>query len=71
MLPYRSLPTFVSDDVALATRDRGSIRIRSITERHSLFPLSYTRTPCRLTLRFAYPLRWERYGLTVFYISDK
>ncbi|WP_155273340.1 MULTISPECIES: hypothetical protein [Prevotellaceae] len=55
MLPYGSLPTFVSDDVALATRDRGSIRIRSITERHSLFPLSYTRTPYRLALRLAYP----------------
>ncbi|ERJ63909.1 hypothetical protein HMPREF1555_02183 [Porphyromonas gingivalis F0570] len=45
----------MSDDIANATRDRGSIRIRSITERHSLFPLSYTRTPYRLTLRLAYP----------------
>lgn len=31
-----------------------SIRIRSITERHSLFPHSYIRIPYRLALRFAY-----------------
>lgn len=48
-----------------------SIRIRSITERHSLFPRSYTRTPCRLALRLAYHLqRGERYGLTTFHVSD-
>ena len=48
-----------------------SIRIRSITERHSLFPRSYTRTPYRLALRLAYLLKeWERYGLTTFHTSD-
>ncbi|GAE86658.1 hypothetical protein JCM10512_5193 [Bacteroides reticulotermitis JCM 10512] len=46
--------------LSVSTRDSGSIRIPSITERHSLFPLSCTRTPCRLTLRLAYPL--ERSG---------
>src|SRR3712207_9278191 len=40
-----------------STRDVGSIRIRSITERHSLFLLSYTCTPfsfhcCQLTCHF-------------------
>ena len=34
-----------------------SIRIRSITERHSLFPRSYIRTPYRLALRLAYHFR--------------
>ncbi|MCG0326168.1 hypothetical protein L4X33_19045 [Phocaeicola vulgatus] len=48
-----------------------SIRIRSITERHSLFPRSYTRTPYRLALRLAYLLKeGERYGLTTFHASD-
>ena len=42
----------------LSTRDIGSIRILPITGRHSLFPLSYTRTPCRLALRLAYQLWW-------------
>lgn len=40
-----------------SARDVGSIRIRSITERHSLFLLSYTCTPfgfhcCQLTCHF-------------------
>ena len=48
-----------------------SIRIRSITERHSLFPRSYTRTPYRLALRLAYLLKeGERYGFTTFHASD-
>ena len=41
----------------LSARDIGSIRILPITGRHSLFPLSYTRTPCRLALRLAYQFR--------------
>ena len=41
----------------LSARDIGSIRILPITGKYSLFPLSYTRTPYRLTLRLAYQFR--------------
>ena len=51
-LPSGSLPTFVLDDVVCATRGIGSIRIRSITERHSLFPQSHTYISLAVGLPF-------------------
>ena len=59
--PEGSLPAFAWSDVAV-----GSTPIHSITERHSLFPLSSTRTainsPCGLSSHR------ERYGLTMFHL---
>src|SRR5262249_31232176 len=59
--PEGSLPAFAWSDVAV-----GSTPIHSITERHSLFPSSSTRTainsPCGLSSHR------ERYGLTVFHL---
>ena len=59
--PEGSLPAFAWSDVA-----KGSTPIHSITEWHSLFPSSSTRTA--IDLPYGLSSQWERYGLTVFHL---
>jgi len=59
--PEGSLPAFAWSDVA-----KGSTPIHSITEWHSLFPSSSTRTA--IDLPYGFSSQWERYGLTVFHL---
>ena len=47
----------------------GSTPIHSITERHSLFPSSSTRTA--INLPYGLSSQWERYELTVFRLSAR
>ena len=62
--PEGSLPTFAWSDFA-----KGSAPIHSITERHSLFPSSSTRTA--VDLPYGLSSQRERYGFTVFRLSAK
>ena len=59
-----SLPAFAWSDFV-----KGSTPIHSITEWHSLFPSSSTRTA--IDLPYGLSSQWERYGLTVFRLSAR
>ena len=55
---------------------RGSVSIRSITERHSLAPPSHTRSPLAspyglLSRPRENSLCWENYGRTTFRVSAR
>src|SRR5215471_2660732 len=62
--PEGSLPAFAWSNVA-----KGSTPIHSITERHSLFPSSSTRTA--IDLPYGLSSQRERYGFTVFRLSAR